>query len=105
MEQKFTIASDGESAEVRCAVYTRYSSKRQRESSTTDQIRNCRVGAERKGWVVLDEYIRSDEELTGRTLAGREGIADLIRLAMQRPNPFDCILIDDTSRAPRSNAP
>lgn len=100
MEQKLTTAG-GELPEVRCAVYTRYSSIKQRESSTTDQIRNCRVGAERKGWVVLDDYIRSDEELTGRTLAGREGIADLIRLAMQRPKPFDCILIDDTSRLGR----
>ena len=101
MEEKLTITGAGESPEVRCAVYTRYSSIKQRESSTTDQIRNCRVGAERKSWVVLDDYIRSDEELTGRTLAGREGIADLIRLAMQRPKPFDCILIDDTSRLGR----
>jgi site-specific DNA recombinase len=39
--------------------------------------------------------------MTRRTMAGREGLADLIRLAMQRPKPFDCILIDDTSRLGR----
>jgi DNA invertase Pin-like site-specific DNA recombinase len=50
---------------------------------------------------VLDEYIRSDEETTGRTLVGRDGLADLIRLAKQRPKPFDCIIIDDTSRLGR----
>jgi DNA invertase Pin-like site-specific DNA recombinase len=50
---------------------------------------------------VLDEFIRSDSELTGRTLVGREGLADLMRLAQQRSRPFDCILIDDTSRLGR----
>ncbi len=39
--------------------------------------------------------------MTGRTTAGREGLADLIRLAKLRPKPFDCILIDDTSRLGR----
>jgi hypothetical protein len=81
--------------------YTRYSSEEQRKTSTEDQVRNCRVTAERNRWLVLDEYIRSDEETTGRTLAGRQGIADLIQLAKQRPKPFDCILIDDTSRLGR----
>ena len=50
---------------------------------------------------MLDEFIRSDEEQTGRTIIGREGLADLMRLAQQRPKPFDCILIDDTSRLGR----
>ena len=86
---------------IRCAIYTRYSSEEQRKTSTEDQKRNCRAAAERNGWLVLDEYIRSDEETTGRTLAGRDGIADLIRLAKQRPKPFDCIIIDDTSRLGR----
>jgi DNA invertase Pin-like site-specific DNA recombinase len=50
---------------------------------------------------VLDDFIRSDEEQTGRTMVGREGLADLMRLAKQRPRPFDCIMIDDTSRLGR----
>jgi len=50
---------------------------------------------------VLDELIRSDSEMTGRTLVGREGLAELIRLAKQRPRSFDCVLIDDTSRLGR----
>jgi DNA invertase Pin-like site-specific DNA recombinase len=86
---------------IRCAIYTRYSSEEQRKTSTEDQLRNCRVTADRNGWLVLDEFIRSDEETTGRTLAGRQGIGDLIELAKQRPKPFDCILIDDTSRLGR----
>lgn len=47
---------------------------------------------------MLDDFIRSDSELTGRTLVGREGIAELIRLAKSTPRPFDGILIDDSSR-------
>lgn len=86
---------------MRCAIYTRYSSDLQRKTSSEDQIRNCRAFAEQMGWEVLDEFIRSDEELTGRTLVGRDGLIDLIQLAHQRHKPFDCILIDDTSRLGR----
>jgi len=87
-----------DSPKPRCAVYARYSSEAQRKTSIEDQIRNCRAAAERNGWVVLDQYIRSDSELTGRTLVGREGLADLISLAKAKPRPFDLILVDDTSR-------
>jgi site-specific DNA recombinase len=101
MEELLNKTAGGQSPRFRCAVYTRYSSDLQSETSSEDQIRNCRNLAQQKGWDVLDEYIRSDEELTGRTLVGREGLADLLRLAQQRPRPFDCILIDDTSRLGR----
>ena len=86
---------------IRCAIYARYSCEEQREASIEDQIRNCRAAAERNGWVVVGGYIRFDAAMTGRTTAGREGLADLIRLAKQHPKPFDCILIDDTSRLGR----
>jgi DNA invertase Pin-like site-specific DNA recombinase len=83
---------------LRCVIYARYSSETQRKTSIEDQIRLCRAAAERNGWTVLDNYIRSDSELTGRTLVGREGLRELIRLAKTKPLPFDVILIDDTSR-------
>src|ERR1700739_3079436 len=97
MEQKPKAAA-GNAPTIRGAGYARYSSEQQRKTSTEDQIRACRAAAEKNGWIVLDEFIRYDEELTGRTLVGREGIADLIRLAMKRPKPFDFILIENTSR-------
>jgi site-specific DNA recombinase len=100
-EHSNKLAGAGGHSRIRCAVYTRYSSDLQSETSSEDQLRNCRTLAKDKGWDVLDEYIRSDEELTGRTLVGRDGLADLLRLAEQRPRPFDCILIDDTSRLGR----
>jgi site-specific DNA recombinase len=88
--------------EYRCAVYARFSSDQQKDTSIEDQIRNCQRAAERNGWIILDQYIRSDKALTGRTLAGRDGLTDLLRLAKQRPRPFDCVLIDDTSRLGRN---
>src|SRR6201998_3146697 len=102
MQEHFNnLAGAGGSPRIRCAVYTRYSSDMQSSTSSEDQIRNCRALADAKAWGVLNEFIRSDEELTGRTLVGREGLADLLRLAQQHPRPFDCILIDDTSRLGR----
>ena len=100
-ERSDQFAAADESSRIRCAVYTRYSSDLQNPASSEDQIRNCRAGA-KDGMVVLDEFIVSDEEQTGRTMVGREGLAKLLRLAQQRPRPFDCILIDDTSRLGRN---
>jgi DNA invertase Pin-like site-specific DNA recombinase len=74
---------------------------RQQEASIEDQIRNCRRYAAEKGWLVLDDFIRSDCALTGRTVVGRGDFLELAQFAKQRPLPFDCILIDDTSRLAR----
>src|ERR1700732_165252 len=90
----------------RVAIYTRYSSELQLESSTTDQVRQCRAAAQRNGWTVMDQYVRSDEEVSGQLLADRHGLEDLMKLAQQKPRPFDGIVFDDTSRFGRglSNA-
>lgn len=101
LQEPNNICAGHKVPQIRCAMYTRYSSDQQRKTSTEDQIRNCRAGAAAKQWVVLDEFIRSDEALTGRTMVGRDGLAELIELAKQDPKPFDCILIDDTSRLGR----
>ena len=74
----------------------------QRETSTEDQIRECRDAARKQGWVVLDNYIRSDEAKSGRSLLGRTGLDDLMALAQQKDCPFDGILLFDTSRLGRN---
>lgn len=86
----------------RCAFYARYSSPRQRNSSTTDQYRNCQEAADEHGWLVLPEYHRADEAKTGVTLLDRKGIQELVSLANQKPRPFDILAIDDTSRFGRN---
>jgi site-specific DNA recombinase len=89
---------------MRCAIYTRYSSDLQRESSAEDQIRKCRSFAESKGWTVLDAFIRGDQEISGAALAGRSELLSLIAHSKTRSRPFDRILIDDTSRLARNVA-
>jgi DNA invertase Pin-like site-specific DNA recombinase len=98
------VTSPGTAGRVRCAIYTRYSSDNQRKSSIEDQIRNCREAADRKGWVVLDEYIFSDSEKTGTTTHGRAGLTTLMDLAKVGPKLFEYIIIDDTSRFSRNKA-
>ena len=71
----------------RCTFYARYSSPRQKRSSIADQFRNCKEGAEEKGWVVVEECIRSDEEKSGTSLFGRQGLQDLLAFAKQKPRP------------------
>lgn len=87
---------------VRCAIYTRFSSDMQRLTSTEDQIRECRDAAKRNGWVILDEYIFSDEAVSGQMLTGRDGLDRLLAAAKDKSKLFDCILIDDTSRFGRN---
>jgi site-specific DNA recombinase len=87
---------------MRCAIYARYSSDLQRNSSIEDQIRKCKEFAERQGWIVLDDYIRSDAAISGAALAGRGALRSLIEAAKKKPRPFDRILVEDTSRLARN---
>src|SRR5216684_2700290 len=87
---------------MRCAAYARYSSDLQRESSIEDQIRQCREGAESQGWVVLEDYIRFDQAISGAALAGRDALQSLLEDAKKKPRQFDKILVDDTSRLARN---
>lgn len=86
----------------RCAAYARFSCDLSRLASIEDQLRECRDAAEDRGWQFLEEYIRSDKAKTGRTIVGRGGLDDLLKLAAQSPRPFDRILFDDSSRFGRN---
>jgi site-specific DNA recombinase len=87
---------------MRAAIYARYSSDLQRPTSIEDQVRQCERAAEQNGWTVLRDYIRSDSEVSGATLALRDGLNSLIADAKKTPRPFDCLLVDDTSRLGRN---
>jgi site-specific DNA recombinase len=87
---------------MRAAIYARYSSDLQRPTSIEDQIRQCQRTADLKGWAVLKDYTRSDSEVSGATLNLRNGLTSLIEDAKRSPRPFDCLLIDDTSRLGRN---
>ena len=86
----------------RCVVYARYSSDLQNQTSIADQIRNCREFAESKDWAFLSDDNRSDKGISGASLFARKGLLALIEDAKKIPRPFDCLLIDSTSRFGRN---
>jgi DNA invertase Pin-like site-specific DNA recombinase len=86
----------------RCGIYARYSSDMQRESSIEDQVRKCSEYAAKQGWIVVQNYIRSDQAASGTSLTGRDGIISLVAAAEERPCPFDVLLIDNSSRLARN---
>ncbi len=86
----------------RCAIYARYSSDMQRETSIEDQVRKCREYAVKQGWLVVEDYVRFDQAASGTSLSGRDGISSLVAAAEERPRPFDVLLIDDSSRLARN---
>ncbi len=87
---------------MRCAIYARYSSDLQRDSSIEDQIRKCREYASGAGWTVLEDHIRCDRAVSAGSMSGRDGLQKLITEAKQKPRPFDYIVVDDTSRLARN---
>ena len=89
---------------MRCAIYARFSSDLQRETSIEDQVRQCRKYAASKGWVILDDYVRADQAVSGAALAGRDALNALMAESKRKPRPFDRILVDDTSRLARNVA-
>jgi len=86
---------------VRCAIYARYSSDLQRLTSIEDQLRRCREYADQQGWTVIEEFVRCDEARSAATLAGRDGLQSLLAASKRCPPPFDCLMVDDTSRLAR----
>ena len=91
----------------RCAIYARYSSYLQRESSIEDQIRRCREYAAYQGWEIVEPFVMADRAISAASIAGRDGLQQLLKAAKLRNRPFDCVLIEDTSRLSRdlSDAP
>jgi site-specific DNA recombinase len=86
---------------MKCAIYARFSSDLQRPTSIEDQIRDCRQLAAEKGWSIAEDFVRFDQAKTGATMARRDALKSLIADARKKPAPFDCLLVDDTSRLAR----
>ena len=65
---------------TRVALYARYSSDQQSEASIEDQLRLCRLYAEKQGWVVAESY--HDRAVSGASLI-RPGIQALLADALR----------------------
>lgn len=87
----------------RVAIYARFSSDRQRDTSIEDQIRRCTEHVRRLGGKVDSDLVFSDAAISGSTLA-RPGFEALMRLATSRPPQIDTIITEDMSRISRDFA-
>ena len=81
---------------TRVALYARYSSEHQKESSITDQFRNCEQRATREGWTITARY--ADRAISGATAERPEYQQMLTDAKAKR---FDILLVNDFSRLSR----
>lgn len=81
---------------ARVALYGRYSSENQKESSIDDQFRNCEQRAAREGWQIVARY--DDKAISGST-HDRPGYQAMLTAA--KAKQFDVLLVDDFSRLSR----
>ena len=81
---------------MKTAIYARYSTDMQSEASIEDQIRVCKMRAEKEGWQITNIY--TDYALSGASLM-RAGIQGLIQDAMA--GQFDQVLAEDLDRLSR----
>jgi DNA invertase Pin-like site-specific DNA recombinase len=81
---------------TRVALYARYSSDQQREASIEDQLRLCRLYAEKQGWAVVDSY--SDRAVSGASLI-RPRIQALLTDALK--GRFEAVLAEALDRISR----
>jgi site-specific DNA recombinase len=89
---------------MRVALYARYSSDLQRETSIDDQLAIAKRYAKEHGWRVLDNHIYTDAAVSGASIQGRAGVQRLLSDAARQPKPFDVLLVDDSSRIARDTA-
>lgn len=82
---------------MKVALYARYSSDNQKESSITQQFRNCEEFASRfEGWKITHRY--KDEAISGAT-SEREDYQAMLRDGQK--GQFDVLLVDALSRLSR----
>src|ERR1700680_1927260 len=81
----------------RAAIYARFLTDLQTEKSIEDQIALCRVRAKRDGFAVVATY--EDRALSGASLHGRKGLADLMCGAAAKN--FDVVIVEELDRLSR----
>src|SRR5437773_312298 len=84
-----------------CAIYARYSSELQRETSLDDQIRVCQRFAAQREWRVLEDHVYRDSALSGYGVDHRSAYLRMVAAASEPSPPFDVLLVDDLSRLSR----
>ncbi len=81
---------------MRIAIYTRYSSDRQSNSSLADQLRLCRALAERHDWIIAGVY---EDAASSGSLRDRKSYLSLIADALA--GKFDAVVAESLDRLNR----
>ena len=76
---------------MRYAIYARYSSDLQRQSSIADQLRKCNEFGQGQGWVPGKASLYIDEAISGVSTE-RPGLQRMMQAALSPCRPFDVIL-------------
>lgn len=84
------------------AAYIRVSTEEQAELSPDSQLREIRKYAEMHKLDLPEEYIYTDEGISGKHVEKRAGFNRMIIAARQKPKPFDVILLWKFSRFARN---
>ncbi|MBC8269387.1 MAG: recombinase family protein, partial [Rhodospirillaceae bacterium] len=82
---------------MRAAIYARYSSDLQSETSIDDQVRLCREHAERNSITVSGVF--TDYAISGGTLSNRPGMLSLMQAAKR--GDFDVVIAEALDRISR----
>ncbi len=84
------------------AAYIRVSTDDQIEYSPESQIKKIREYAQKNDILLLEDHIYTDEGISGKRTANRQGFNLMIGTAKQKPKPFDLILVWKFSRFARN---
>lgn len=88
------------STDASAAIYARYSSRLQRETSIDDQVRVCREFAAQYGFEVADEHVFADSAISGTVdESGRPQLAALVSQIKARQ--IRILFVDELSRLHR----
>ena len=60
---------------MKAALYSRFSTDRQNESSIADQVRICSEYIQKQGWTVVEYF--EDQGISGAALGNRPGVLRL----------------------------
>ena len=82
---------------MRTAIYARYSSDLQSETSIDDQVRLCRERALQDGMTVVEVF--TDYAISGGHLNNRQGMLSLLDQA--KKNSFDVVIAEALDRMSR----
>ncbi|HTE41647.1 MAG TPA: recombinase family protein, partial [Steroidobacteraceae bacterium] len=83
---------------MKAAIYSRFSTDQQNESSIADQVRVCTEYAERSGMRIVERY--EDQGISGAALGNRPGALRMMEQSLAKR--FDVLLVVDLSRLSRS---